>query len=49
MIKESKDKILTMLSRVIPGTNAIDNCKYLENCMDMQVRKCDDIFSVAFQ
>jgi hypothetical protein len=47
MIKESKDKILTMLSRVIPGTNAIDNCKYLENCMDMQVRKCGDIKNVC--
>lgn len=46
-IQESKDKLLTMLSRAIPGTTAIDNCKYLEHCMNAQIRKCGDIKKVC--
>lgn len=46
-IQESKDRILTMLSRAIPGTTAIDNCKYLEHCMSTQIRKCGDIKKVC--
>ena len=46
-IQESKDKMLTMLSRMIPGTTAMDNCKYIEYCMDTQIRKCGDIKNVC--
>jgi hypothetical protein len=42
-IQESKNKLVTMLSRVIPGTTSIDNCKHLEYCIDRQIRKCGDI------
>lgn len=47
MTKEPKDKIVMMLNRAIPGTSAIDNCKYLEYCMDAQIRKCGDIKKVC--
>jgi hypothetical protein len=46
-VKESEDRIIKMLNRAIPGTGAIDNCKYLEDCMDMQIRKCGDIKKVC--
>lgn len=45
--QESKDKIITLLSRAIPGTTSIDNCKYLEYCMKRQIRKCGDIKEVC--
>lgn len=46
-IQESKDKILMTLSRAVPGTTAIDNCRYLEHCMDKKIRKCGDIKKVC--
>jgi len=46
-IQKQKDKILTMLTRAVPGTTEIDNCKYLESCMDAQIRKCGDIKKVC--
>lgn len=48
-IQKSEDKMLKMLSRAIPGTAAIDYCKYLEYCMDMQIRKCGDIKEVCIR
>lgn len=45
--QESKDKILTMLGRLVPGTTSIDNCRYLGYCVDSQTRKCGDIKKVC--
>lgn len=46
-VQESKDRMLAMLSRAVPGTTSIDNCKLLEYCMDKQVRKCGDMESIC--
>jgi hypothetical protein len=46
-MQKSEDKILMMLSRLIPGTTSFDNCRYLGYCMDSQTRKCGDIKKVC--
>ncbi len=46
-IQESKDKMLSMLSRLVPGTTRIDNCRHLELCIDAQTRKCENIKNIC--
>lgn len=41
--QKSKNSILDMLKRAIPGTTSIDNCEKLANCMEKKIRICGDI------
>lgn len=41
--QKSKNSILDMLKRAIPGTTSIDNCEKLANCVEKKIRICGDI------
>ena len=41
--QKSKNDVLALLKRSIPGTTNVENCEKLSNCMEKKIRICGDI------